>query len=54
MAVCSDTKSNKVFFFPSKAIIDEWLANGVLYYLAGLENNLKDGTGQMFNFIASN
>ena len=54
MVVCHDTKSTKAFFFPTRATIDSWLADGVLYHLVGTENNLKDGTGQMFNFISSN
>jgi hypothetical protein len=54
VVVCPDTRSTKAFLFPARATIDDWLANGVLHPLVGLENNLKDGTGQMFNFISSN
>lgn len=33
-------------------MINEW--RGVLHTLVGLENNEKDGTGALFNFIMSN
>ena len=52
--VCPNPESTEVLVFPSQAMVDEMLANGVLHNLVGLENNEKDGTGPCWNFILSN
>jgi hypothetical protein len=43
-----------VFEWPSQAVIDEYLANGVLHPIVGFENNRQDGTGTQMNFILNN
>lgn len=51
---CHDPKCTEVFFFPTRAMTDEWLANGVLNLITGFENNKQDGKGSLFNFIVTN
>lgn len=44
----------KQIVFPSKARLEFALSKGEHYWLTGFENNRKDGSGNLFNFIFSN
>ena len=52
--VCQNAENTESIVFPSKAMIDEWLTNGVLHTLAGFQNNEESGLGDSFNFVMSN
>jgi hypothetical protein len=52
--VCPYAESTLVFEWPTKAMVDQMIASGVLHYLTGFENDKKDGTGLAFNLILCN
>ncbi len=53
--ICPNPKSTTLFQFQTETdILQEWYNSRAINQLVGFENDHKDGTGNLFNFILSN